>query len=468
MSAVIEGKNEVGGFLSEPIGRLLVKNCGPAMISMLVMAMYQMADGMMVGRRLGPEALAAVNILYPVIALLVGLAVMLGVGGNARIAVLLGSGQKGEARGVLSLVLLLGLGLGVLGTVTSLAIAQPLTAALGASEGVQDMTRQYLLTMAPFFSAFILTFILDQAVRNDGKAGFATIIMVSGALLNIGLDYLFLFVLDMGIAGAALASAVGQSFSATVFLAYFLAASFKKSSGLRLSRPVLGVRVVSAIAVNGSSELLASLALGVVTLAFNRALMAQIGSVGVAAFALVQYVLMLGAVFFNALGTGSQPVVSQNYGAGRTERVSQAVRMVTGAGAVIGIVLGVAMHAFASQMASLFVPDHPEAVVTATEAIRIVAWSLPLAAMGTIGSVFFTSIEKASMSLVIAAGRGLLFPLVALAVFPGLWQLNGIWLVPIATELAGAAVTLALLTRWSMTRRVASCTGSLAVGIEHA
>lgn len=108
--------------------------------------------------------------------------------------------------------------------------------------------------------------------------------------------------------------------------------------------------------------------------------MAQIGSVGVAAFALVQYVLMLGAVFFNALGTGSQPVVSQNYG----------------------------------------------------------------------------------------AGRGLLFPLVALAVFPSLWQLNGIWLVPIATELAGAAVTWALLTRWSMTRRVASCTGSLAVGIEHA
>jgi len=438
------------------------------MISMLVMAMYQMADGMMVGRRLGPDALAAVNLLYPVIALLVGLAVMLGVGGNARIAVLLGSGQKREARGVLSLVLLLGLGLGVLGTIASFAFAQPLTAALGASEGVQDMTRLYLLTIAPFFSAHILTFILDQAVRNDGKAGFATIIMVSGAVINIGLDYLFLFVFDMGISGAALASAVGQSFSATVFLVYFLAASLKTSPGLRLSRPVVGGRIVSAIAVNGSSELLASLALGVVTLAFNRALMAQTGSLGVAAFALVQYVLMLGAVFFNALGTGSQPVLSQNYGAGRTERVSQALGMVMGAGAAIGPVLFVSMYMFASHMAALFVPEHPEAVVIATDAIRIVAWSLPLAAMGTIGSVFFTSIEKAGMSLMIAAGRGLLFPLMALAVFPSLWQVNGIWLVPIATELAGAAVTLVLLTRWSMSRGTAPCPGPLPVAPEHA
>lgn len=274
------------------------------------------------------------------------------------------------------------------------------------------MTRLYLVTIAPFFSAYILSFILDQAVRNDGRAGFATFVMVSGALINIALDYVFLFVLDMGIAGAALASAIGQSFSATVFLVYFVVKAIRRSAGLRISRPTGGIRVVSAIAV-------------------------------------VQYVMMLGAVFFSALGSGSQPVFSQNFGAGQTDRVSQALHLVTGVGALIGLVLGVSVYAGASRMRVLFVPDHPEAIAIASNAIRIVAWSLPLAAVGMMGSVFFTSIEKAGMSLVIAAGRGLVFPLIALAVFPNVWEVNGIWLVAVTTELAGAVVTMALLGRWN-------------------
>ena len=468
MSDSNELRGAPGGFLTEPIGRLLAKNCGPAMISMLVMALYQIVDGVMVGRRLGPDALAAVNILYPVIALLVGLAVMIGVGGNARIAVLLGSGRYREARGVLSLVVLLSIGLGIAGTTGSLLFAGPLTAALGAGDGVQEMTRLYLVTIAPFFTAYILSFVLDQAVRNDGRAGFATLIMACGAVLNIGLDYLFLFVFDMGIAGAALASALGQSFSATVFTAYFIAKSLRRAAGLRAAKPAGGFRVLSAIAVNGSSELLSALALGLVTLMFNRALMDLIGPVGVAAFALVQYLLMLAAVFFNALGTGSQPVISQNHGAGRVDRVSEALTILLSVAAAIGAVFGISAYFVAPHMALLFVPDHPEAIAVTSEAIRIIAWSMPLAAVGTIGTVFFTSIEKAGMSLVIATGRGLAFPLVALAVLPALWGVAGVWLVAVATELAGAAVTAALLRRWGATRRQSAPITSPLVTIEAA
>ena len=455
------------GFLHEPVGRLLAKNCGPAMVSMLVMALYQIVDGMMVGRRLGPDALAAVNILYPVIAVLVGLAVMIGVGGNARIAFLLGSGKEREARGVLSLVVVLGFGLGLLGTIGSLLFAGPLTAALGAGDGVQGLTRLYLLTIAPFFTAYIVSFILDQAVRNDGQAGFATLIMVGGALLNIGLDYVFLFVFDMGIAGAALASALGQSFSATVFMAYFIAKAVKRSSGLRISRPTGGFRVIPAIAVNGSSELLGAIALGIVTLMFNRALMDLIGPVGVAGFALVQYVLMLAAVFFNALGAGSQPVLSQNYGAGLAHRVTEAAGIVLVAGVMIGTVLAVGAHLGAARMALMFVPDHPEAIAVTSDAIRIITWSMPLAAIGMIGSAFFTSIEKAGMSLAIAAGRGLVCPVIALAVLPAILGATGIWLALVVTEAAGAAVTAVLLRRWKSARPVAAPVTPAVLSVEH-
>ncbi len=444
------GHDEAAGrFLHDPIGRLLVRNCGPAMVSMLVMALYQMVDGAMVGRRLGPDALAAVNILYPVVALLVGLAVMIGVGGNARVAVLLGAGRVREARGVFSLAVALGTGVGVAGTAAVMLLATPLTSALGASDAVIDLARSYLLTMAPFFPAYILSFIFDQAVRNDGRAGFATVVMASGAVLNIALDYLFLFVLDMGIAGAALASAIGQGFTATCFAGYFVVKSVRRRSGLRFARPSGGVAAVLSIAANGSSELLGSLALGVVTLMFNRALMGHLGAIGVAAFAVLQYVLMLAVVFFNALGTGSQPIVSRNYGAGLQSRVGTTLKLLLGAGCAIGFGLGAAAHAAAGTVASVFVPGHPEAVAIAAGAIRIVAWSIPAAAIGTIGSMFFTSIERAGMSFAIAALRGLIVPVVSLAVAPLVWGVTGIWLVPLVTELAGAALTVILLARWA-------------------
>ncbi len=437
------------GFLQEPIGRLLVRNCGPAMASMLVMALYQIVDGAMVGRRLGPDALAAVNILYPVIALLVGLAVMIGVGANAKVAVLLGAGRTIEARGVFSLAAALGTGLGVVGTVVVIVRIAPLTSALGASEAVSELARTYLLTMAPFFTAYILTFILDQAMRNDGHAGLATAVMACGAFLNIALDYLFLFVLDLGIGGAALASAVGQGFTASFFIGYFALKSIRRHHGLRFTKPAGGLRTVAAIATNGSSELLGSLALGVVTLLFNRALMSHLGAIGVAAFALVQYVLMLSAVFFNALGTGSQPIVSRNHGAGLPSRVSATLRTVLGAGCAIGVLLAVGVWTAAEHVASLFVPDHPDAVALTADAIRIVAWSIPAAAVGTIGSVFFTSIERAGRSLLIAALRGLIVPVAMLAAGPLLWGATGIWFVPVVTELAGLAVTAVMLVTWS-------------------
>lgn len=447
----IKGHDEAyGAFLKEPVGSLLVKNCGPALVSMLVMAMYQMVDGVMVGRRLGPEALAAVNILYPVIALLVGLAVMIGVGGNARVAVLLGAGKTREARGVFSLAVALGAGVGLSGTVVFMLFSGQLTLLLGAVDGVvAELAMRYLLTMAPFFTAYILSFILDQAVRNDGRAGFATGVMASGAVLNIVLDYVFLFVLDWGIAGAALASAIGQSVSATVFVGYFVVKLLRQSSGLRLAVPRGGLSAVTAIAGNGSSELLGSLALGVVTLMFNRSLMLHTGAVGVAAFALVQYVLILSGTFFNALGTGSQPIISRNYGAGLHHRVMQTLRLVLGAGLFMSAGLAVASYLAAGYVALLFVPGHPEAVLVATRALRIVAFSIPAAAVGTIGTVFFTSIERAGMSLVTAATRGLIVPVLALSVVPQFWGELGIWFVPVLTELSGAGITLFLLTRWA-------------------
>ncbi len=450
-------KDHTREFIAEPIPRLIWRHTAPAVASMLVMALYQIADGAMVGRRLGPDALAAVNILYPVLALFVGLAVMLGVGGSARIAVLLGSGNAKLARKVLSLLVLLGSLLGLTGTAIVLAWSGPLTSLLGADAEVQGLSLSYLLVLAPFFTAFILSFILEQAVRNDGRSTLAGAVMASGAVLNIALDYLFLYILDLGIAGAALASGISMSVCAVVFVGYFTLKTIALKPGLRLSRPILNLRVLRAIAVNGSSELFSSLAVGVVTLLFNRTLMHHAGSLGVAAFAMVQYLLMLGSVFFGGMATGAQPIISHNYGAGRTDRVSETLVRVMGTAGGIGIVLAAASWAAADRAATLFVPHHPEAISMTAMAMRIVAWSLLFAPVGTIASMYFTSIERAAASLGIAALRALLFPLAALAVLPGMWGETGIWLVPAVSEFSAALASGIMLIRWAVIQRRTGC-----------
>ena len=455
-------------FLTEPLGRLLWKNAAPAVSAMLVFALYQIVDGMMVGRRLGPDALAAVNIIYPVIALFVGLAVMIGVGGNARIALLMGAGKAHEARRVLSLLVVLGTLLGIAGTGVVLLMGQRLTTALGAEYEVKRLAQLYLFTMAPFFAAYILSFILEQATRNDGKPGFAGAVMAGTALLNIGLDYLFLFVLDMGIGGAALASGLSISLGASIYLAYFLLKRLQRENGLRFARPTFDVSTITAIVANGSSELFSALALGVVTLLFNRSLMYHIGSLGVAAFAMSQYLLMLGAVFFNGLSAGAQPILGYNCGAGATDRVRGTLLRLLGAGAVVSVALVGTGRAAAGGVAALFVPDHPEAVALAGAAMRIVAWSMIPASVGTLAGGFFTSIERPATSLAIAAGRALVLPGIALAVLPALFGGEAIWWVPPVAEAAAALGAGAALMLWSVGREGDRRPARLEVSLEPA
>jgi putative MATE family efflux protein len=440
-------------FLTGPVGRLIFKTAGPAVISLLVMTFYQIVDGIMVGRRLGPDALAAVNILYPLIALFVGLAVMLGTGGNARIAVLLGSKNTDTARRVLSLLVVLGIILGILGTALVLSFSRPLIRLLGAEESIQEQALTYLFAMCPFFAAYILSFILEQSVRNDEKAGFATGVMAAAAGLNILLDYLFLFVFDMGISGAALASGIAMMFSSLAFLGYFILKTIKASTGLRLAPPLWSFSLLKTISGNGSSELFSALALGVVTLLFNRALMNHLGPLGVAAFAMVQYILLFSSVFFVGISTGIQPILSQNYGAGCVERVKTTLLLSLVVTGIIATVLLILIRFFTAPLAGLFVTGHPEAVRLTRDAMNSVGWSIIFAPAGTLGSMFFTSIEKARPSLVIALTRSLVLPLAGLNFLPAIFGSSGIWLVPLATEATSTVLALFLILQWKRRER---------------
>ncbi len=440
-------------FLNRPLGGLILKNALPAVASMLFMAFYHIADAVMVGRSLGPDALASVNILYPVMALFIGLAAMIGVGGNARVAVLQGAGKSGEARRVLGLVIALGTGLGIAGSLLTLALFSWILAILGtaSSATLSALAGEYLITLCPYFTTMILIFILEQTARNDGRPNFATGVMMAMAVLNIVLDYLFLFPLAMGIGGAALATGLSQSLGAFIFLAYFLRKTLRRLPGLRFGTPGGGFAALRVIALNGSSEFFNSVATGLTTFLFNRALLSYIGSSGVAAFAMVQYLIMFGAVVFIGMSVGSQPILSYNHGAGRRERVAGTLQRLLGFSAALALLFFIVLRSQATTMIALFIPDHPETALLTTQAAAYISWALLFMPVSIIGSMFFTSLEKAGHSLLIALSRGLLFTVIGLVVFPPLWGERGIWITPVFAEAAATLVTIYLFYRWNGT-----------------
>lgn len=435
-------------FLNRPLGSLIIKNALPAVASMLFMALYQVVDGIMVGRSLGPEALASVNILYPIIAVFIGLAVMIGVGGNARIAVLLGAGDTMQARRVLGLVVALGSTLGVAGSLIIFFAFPQLLSILGTSGELGDLAGQYLLVVGPFATPLILIFILEQSMRNDGRPALATLVMAATAVLNIILDYLFLFPLKMGIGGAALATGLSQSLGAVIFFGYFIQKNVRRRPRLRLGIPGGGFLVIKAIAVNGSSEMFNSLAAGLTTFLFNRIILSYIGAMGVAAFALVQYLLIFGIVIFIGLGNGTQPILSYNYGAGQYDRVRGTLSRLMAASLVVGVIFFIALKWQAGALAALFIPDHPEALALTLQIADIISWSMLFMPVGIVVSVFFTALEKAKSSLVVAVSRGLVFTLIGLAAFPLLWAEAGIWFTPVFAEATTALVAVFLIYRW--------------------
>lgn len=435
-------------YLTKPLGGLIFRNSMPAILSMLVMCLYQIVDGIFLGRKLGPEALASVNLLYPIFVILIGLAVMIGVGGNARIGVLLGAGDRHNAGKTLSLILCLGTGLGVIGSLITFLALPTIPSLLGAYGILADFATEYLTAIFLFFTPLILSFILEQATRNDGRPVFATTVMVSTALLNILLDYLFIFPLDMGISGAAIATGIANACAAVVFLGRFGLKTLRRSQGLIFHSPGGGIRVMGKIAYNGSSEMMNELAGGVTTFLYNRTILAMLGAIALASFAIVQYLVIIGMMLLIGLGTGSQPIIGYNHGAGKTHRVRGILKRLLAAGFVLGAAFFVLLQTQAGPITQLFIPHHPETLSMTIEISRFVSIALLFMPIGIISSMFFTSLLKAGNSLILSIARGFVFTVLGILILPRFLGVTGIWLTPVLAESLTGVLAITLLIRW--------------------
>ena len=416
----------------------LVRFALPSIAMMIFISIYSVVDGLFVSNFAGKEALAAVNLVFPLVMALGSVGFMFGTGGAALVAKTMGEGDGVRANRLFSLISVAG---AVLGVVLA-GVGAGLLEALGAQGTLMDQGLAYgfiLLAALPFsimqnmFQSFFIA-------AERPKVGLA--VTIAAGLTNIVLDYLFIAVLGWGIAGAALATALGQALAAVAAVAFF---AFSKTSRLRFTRPLADFRALGKTCVNGSSELMTEVAASVVSMLYNYQLMMIAGADGVAAYGVIMYVnFIFTAVFFGfAMGTG--PVVSYHYGAKNQPELKglfkKSMLLVGGTGAA----MFAASQLLAAPLVGVFVGYDAELAAMTLHGFRIYAVAFLVCGFNIYGSAFFTALNNGKVSALISFMRTLVFETSTVMLLPIVWGIDGVWSAIIVAEACALVLTTAFL-----------------------
>ncbi|WP_334099333.1 MATE family efflux transporter, partial [Gordonibacter pamelaeae] len=409
----------------------LVRFALPSIAMMIFISIYSVVDGLFVSNFAGKEALAAVNLVFPLVMALGSVGFMFGTGGAALVAKTMGEGDQVRANRLFSLIAVAGTALGIVLAGVGAGILGPLLEALGAQGTLKDQGLAYgfiLLAALPFsimqnmFQSFFIA-------AERPKVGLA--VTIAAGVANIVLDYLFIAVLGWGIAGAALATALGQALAAVAAVAFFASS---KTSRLRFARPTADFRALGKTCVNGSSELMTEVAASVVSMLYNYQLMMIAGADGVAAYGVIMYVnFIFTAVFFGfSMGTG--PVVSYHYGAQHKEELKglfkKSMVLVGGTGAA----MFAASQLLAGPLVGVFVGYDPELAAMTLHGFRIYAVAFLVCGFNIYGSAFFTALNNGKVSALISFMRTLVFETSTVMLLPIVWGIDGVWSAIIVAE----------------------------------
>ncbi len=420
----------------------LVRFALPSIAMMIFISVYSMVDGLFVSNFTDKEALAAVNLVYPLAMALGSIGFMFGTGGAALVAKTMGEGDEVRANRLFTFIALAAAALSVALCAVGAFALEPLLGFLGADGQLLDLSLLYgrvLLAALPFS---VLQNMFQSFFIAAEKPYVGLAVTVAAGLANIVLDYLFIAVLGWGIAGAAVATMIGQVLGAAVSVAYF---ARSRTSRLRFARPVHDLRALGKACVNGSSELMTEVAASVVSTLYNFQLLMLLGADGVAAYGVIMYVnFVFTAVFFGfAMGTG--PVVSYHYGAQNKDELKSLFRksLVLVGGA--GVAMFAASQLFGGALVGVFVGYDPDLVALTLHGFRIYSVSFLMAGFNIYGSAFFTALNNGKVSALVSFMRTLVFETSTVMLLPLVWGVDGVWSAIIVAEACALVLTVGFL-----------------------
>ena len=406
----------------------LLKFAFPSIIMMIFMSLYTIVDGIFISRFLGSNALSSLNIVFPVINVVIAIATMLGTGGNAIISKYLGEGRDRDARECLTQLTVIGLAISLLLLVLTPIFLTPLCRALGSTDVLLADCRAYLSVSLLFAPACMLQTLFQSYLVTAGMPALGLFLTIGAGILNAILDYVLILVFPMGIAGAAIATGIGQSVPAVAGLFYFLL--YRK--GLYFTRFRLHPKELFMACYNGSSEMVTQLSNAVITFLFNLIMLDLAGENGVAAITILLYGQFLFNAFYLGFSIGISPIVGFQYGAGNRKQLRSIYRTTFLFVLASSVALTVIAVISSTPLVSVFTRD-PETFTLADAGFRIFAFNFLFSGFNIASSGFFTALSNGRVSAIISFLRTLVFIVLSLLTLPRFFGITGAWLaIPVA------------------------------------
>lgn len=423
------------------VGKLISTLAVPTIISMLVTSVYNMADTFFVSK-LGTSASGAVGVVFSLMAIIQAVGFTFGMGSGSWISRLLGAKEEEMTKEVGASAFYSTILLGLLVTVFGEWKLDALMRLLGASDTILPYARDYagfILLAAPVMSA---SFVLNNILRSEGRAKLAMIGIAAGGILNIALDPLFIFTFDMGIMGAAAATALSQLVSFLILLFCFVSGrTVTNLSPKYLSkRPSVYFQIIKNGLPSFARQGLASAA----SIMLNKQAMLY-GDAAVAAMAITTKIFMMIFSVMIGFGQGYQPVAGYNYGAHRKDRVRQAIRF-TLLTATLGMsAAGAALFYLAPKLMGIFIPEDPAVCEIGIRALRAQAISMPLIPLGVVSNMTFQSVGKAWRATIMSMMRQGIFFIPLVYLLPMVFGLDGVVITQAASDVLTACACVPFL-----------------------
>lgn len=421
-----------------------------SMISMAGISLYILADTYFISQGMGTLGIASLNLLLPAFSLVNALGLMFGMGAATRYKIRLAEGRRKEADRVFSQAMFAASAVSALFVVLGLAFPKGISLLLGGDADTLPYMESYLSVIWGFAPLFMINNVLVAIVRNDNRPGLAMGCMLVGSLVNVVLDWVFIFPLGLGMFGAALATGIAP----TVSIVILLSARLLKKNSYRLTNPFRKPKEYFGLVKLGFSSFVNEMANGIVVIAFNFIFLRLSGNVGVAAYGIITNIFWVVIALLNGVAQGTQPLLSAGYGAGDEKICKKTYHAGIIFGAVFAIFVYAVLAIFAEPVIGIFNSDHnAELAEIAKNGLYLYFSGLVPAAFVLLTATFFNSTERPGAAIALSLSRGLFVIIPAAFLLAELFGITGVWTAEPVTELITSAAAIGFLIVYNRTRK---------------
>jgi putative MATE family efflux protein len=418
----------------------------PSVLGMLAISSANIVDGFFVGNYVGDFGLAAINISLPIFSLLFGFALMLAIGGSVIAGKLIGEEDIKNASIIFTKTIVCITFFSFIACSLLFINIETVLYLFGANENLIKIAIEYLSVIVIFIPFLMIGVVLDYFVRVDNRPNLAFIALLFSAVINVILDWFLIVYLQKGIFGAALATGISQLALIFILLPHF----FSKKATLKFVKPIGSYIQIIKATYNGASEFVNEISVGITTLIFNYVMIKNFDIEGIAAFTVINYLLMIGIMISFGISDSLQPIISKNFGAKENKRIEEFLKLAFITTGLVGVVMILLIIFTPNTLANIFLEDTNHKTKEIVLSFATFIWiAFLFDGFNLVISAYFTAIHKPLASMIIAISRSFILPVFFIFTLPFFFDLDGIFMAIPMAEFVTFIIAVILYRRFS-------------------